>query len=210
LGAGSNAIAAWRVSQSLPETTRRLELVSFEQDLSFLSLAASREHASDFDLVGEAAEAARSLLREGLSETARTSWRLVLGTLPGTLGLEATASADVVFWDPFSPKKNPSLWSVAAFTALRRRCRNMATVHTYSGATAVRAAMLLAGFAVGLGPETGAGKQGTTGAVHAGELSAPLGRRWLERLERSSAAWPTDAPGDALERIRKLAQFGGA
>jgi len=113
----------------------------------------------------------------------------------------------VVFWDPFSPKANPSLWSVAAFSALRRACRAGATVHTYSGATATRSALLLAGFAVGIGPSTNAGKFGTLAATDLGSLAEPLDRRWLERLSRSSAAFPSDAPSDALARIAVLPQF---
>lgn len=208
LGAGSNAIAAWRISEALPETARRLQIVSFEQELSFLALASTEAHARDFDLVGAAGEATRSLLHSRRSETPRTDWHLVVGVLPDTLALQPPATADIVFWDPFSPRSNPSLWSFAAFAALRRTCRGGATVHTYSGATAVRAAMLLAGFAVGIGPSTGDGKHGTTAAMDATDLEHPLDRRWLQRLERSSAPLPADAPADAIARIERMQQFG--
>jgi queuine tRNA-ribosyltransferase len=86
-------------------------------------------------------------------------------------------------------------------------CREGATVHTYSGATAVRAALLLAGFAVGLGEPIGPGKQSTCAALDARDLVSPLDARWLERLRRSSAAFPPDAPADALARVEAMEQF---
>ena len=40
-------------------------------------------------------------------------------------------------------------------------------------------------------------------------LGRPLDRRWLERLARSGAPFPADAPGDALAGIAALPQFSG-
>jgi queuine tRNA-ribosyltransferase len=127
--------------------------------------------------------------------------------LPSTLLAEPPDSADLVYWDPFSPRANPELWSVASFTALRRLCRDGATVHTYSGATATRTALLLAGFAVGFGDVLSSGRQTTVAAARLDDLERPLDRRWLARLSRSSVPFPSDAPGDAFDRIALLAQF---
>ncbi|WP_394825490.1 MnmC family methyltransferase [Pendulispora albinea] len=208
LGAGSNAAAAWKLSERMPQTARRLTMVSFDRTLAAFELALAEEHAADFGLQGDAATAARTLLASGACETARTSWRLVLGELPFTLASMPPSMADVVFWDPFSPRANPTLWTVAAFAALRRLCRAGATVHTYSRATATRSALLLAGFAVGRGESTGEKAETTVAAVDASDLERPLDGRWLERLARSSAPLPSDAPPDALERIRAMPQFG--
>jgi len=206
LGAGSNAGAAFRLSESRPAGGRRLELVSFDRTAAALAIVLDSDPA-DFGLGGPTRDAARTLLRDGVVETERTRWRLVLGELPATLEAEPEAGADVVFWDPFSPRANPGLWNVAAFAALRRVCRDGATVHTYSAATKARAAMLLAGFAVGVGESTGTKEHTTCAAVCADDLHAPLDGRWLERLARSSAPFPDDAPGDALARIQKAPQF---
>jgi queuine tRNA-ribosyltransferase len=208
LGAGSNAIAAWKVSERLPASARRLEIVSFDHTTAALELAASDEHAAAFGFEGSAARAAHALLGSGRVETPRSVWRLETGELPSTLARVPPHAADVVFWDPFSPRANPELWTMAAFAALRLACRNGATVHTYSAATATRSALLLAGFAVGVGDDTFAGKQTTQAAVGIEGLARPLDRRWLERLARSSAALPADAPADALARIAGASQFG--
>ena len=207
LGAGSNAVAAWRLAASLPERRRELRLVSFDRSRAALELALEPEHAAAFGLDGEAGGAARALLEQGGASSAHADWRLRLGELPGSLALEPAACADIVFWDPFSPSANPDLWTVQAFTALRRLCRDGATVHTYSGATATRSALLLAGFAVGVGEPISPGRTATTASTRLADLPRPLDRRWFDRLARSSAAFPADAAPDALQRIRALAQF---
>ena len=207
LGAGSNAIAAWKLSERMPAGARRLEIVSFDRTVAAMDLALGEKHAAAFGFEGGARDAARSLVETGRHETSRTLWRLVLGELPSTLVAEREGTADIVFWDPFSPRANPSLWSTGAFVALRRLCRDGATVHTYSAATATRSALLLAGFAVGVGAATSESKQTTKAAVDALDLEQPLDRRWLDRLSRSSAPFPLDAPPEALARIAALAQF---
>ena len=207
LGAGSNALAARTVARALGANARHLAVVSFERSLAALELCLQPAHAADFGFDDESAGAARALLAAGVHTSAHTTWRLVLGELPATLDAQPAGFADVVFWDPFSPRADPALWSMRAFAALHRVCRAGATVHTYSGATAVRAAMLLAGFAVGAGGRTDNLRETTIASVDVADLSAPLDRRWLERLARSSAPFPADAPPDALARIAACPQF---
>jgi queuine tRNA-ribosyltransferase len=207
LGAGSNAIAAWKVSERMPATARRLEIVSFERSLEAMQLASSDAHAPSFGFEGSAGDAARALLATSRHETPRTTWRLVQGELPATLAREEEASADMVYWDAYSPRANPELWTMAAFVALRRVCRDSALVYTFSGATATRSALLLAGFAVAIGDAKREERQTTMAAPHAHDLAQPLDRRWLERLGRSSAPFPSDAPSDALARVAALPQF---
>lgn len=207
LGAGSNARAARAVAEALAAPARRLELVSFEHDLGALALALEPAHAAEFGLTGEAGAAARALLAGGRHETARTCWRLVPGDLVEGLGREPPGRAEIVFWDPFSPRVDPAPWSLRAFAALRRASGDRATVHTYSGATAVRAALLLAGFAVGVGPAIGRKSETTSAASRVEDLAHPLDRRWLERLARSPVPFPADGPPDALARIRAAPQF---
>ena len=203
LGAASNAITAWWISEQLSTNDRRLEIVSLDRTLEALQAALTAP--DDFLLQGEAGIAARALLERGVHETARTSWRYIEGELPGLLDT-LPAGYDVVYWDMYSASDNPTLWSVSAFRSLRRLCRQGCTVHTYSGATAIRSALLLAGFSVGLGPAIDEKKHGTTATVGA-SLDSPLDARWLQRLTRSSAPLPADAPPDALQIISSAAQF---
>jgi queuine tRNA-ribosyltransferase len=207
LGAGSNAASAWALSEARVAGIRQLHIVSFDRTLAALEVALSPEHAAAFGLDGGTRTACWRLLEAGRAEGTRTTWRVSLGELPSTLLAEPPASADIVYWDPFSPRANPELWSVAAFTALRRSCREGATVHTYSGATATRTALLLAGFAVGFGDVLSSGRQSTVAATRLEDLANPLDRRWLQRLSRSGAPFSQDATADAFDRIAALSQF---
>ena len=204
LGAGSNALAARSVSEALPEAAAVLELVSFERDLGALALALTA--GPDLGWHGEAADAARALLAHDAHDTARTRWRLVRGELPETLARQA-ARADIIYWDPFSPRANPALWTVAAFLEARRVAGARCTLYTYSASTATRLALLLAGWAVGVGDATGEKAQTTAAAVAAGDLARPLDRGWLARLSRPDAPLPSDAPPDAIARARLAPQF---
>lgn len=207
LGAASNALAAWHVSEAA--TARRLEIVSFDHDLSPLRLALQPENVASFGLTGAALAAATALLANGRSETPRTTWRLALGDLSTTLVNATEASADVVFWDMYSRAVSPELWTVSTFRSLRRACRAGATLHTYSAATSTRSGLLLAGFAVGLGDPTGDKEQTTIAATDPRDLTRPLDARWLTRLERSSAAFPSDVGPDAAARAEAFATIRG-
>ncbi len=206
LGAGSNALAALRAARAAPPGARRLELWSFERELGALQLAASPAGAAALELCDEDQAALRALLAQGAHREEGASWRLLLGDLLATLPGQPL-QADLVFWDPFSPRVNPGLWSVGAFRLLRERCGPEAAVFTYSTATSVRSALLLAGFFVGVGDPSGPKQETTTAAVRPELLARPLDGRWLARLDRSSSPFPADAPGDALERVRAHPQF---
>jgi queuine tRNA-ribosyltransferase len=206
LGAGSNALAALRAARQAGPGAAHLTVVSFERDPAALALACSDEGAERLGLSQADRAAAAALLSGGRHQEAGITWRLVEGDALAGLAAEASR-ADLVFWDPWSPTANPELWTWAAFSALRARCGPRATLYTYSVSTAVRSALLLAGFHVGAGEGSGPKAATTAAAVDGRDLVHPLDRRWLERLARSSAPFPADAPPDALERIRAHPQF---
>jgi len=207
LGAGSNALAAWQAAHRLRERTRRLEIVSFDRSLQAIECVIASGDASSFGVDERVAVAIHTLLRQGRYQDECVDWRLRLGNLPRTFAEEPDGSVDIVFWDPFSPKVNADLWSIASFRAVHRLCRSGATLHTYSRSTAVRTALLLAGFVVGTGVMTGDSKETTVAALDVADLDRPLDRRFIDRLSRSSAAFPVDAPSDAMATIIALPQF---
>jgi queuine tRNA-ribosyltransferase len=187
LGAGSNALAARATAESAPASAARLELVSFERDLGALELALA--HGADFGLDGEPAQAARALLEHGRHETARTLWRLEHGELLDGLARAASMPADIMFWDPFSPRANPALWTVAAFAAARRAAGPRCTLFTYSASTTTRVALLLAGWAVGVGDAIGDKAATTAAAIALSDLAQPLDQRWLaDAIARAHAS----------------------
>jgi len=206
LGAAGNALAAIRAARGAPPGHRPLALVSFERELGALSLACSGEGARRLGWSAEETAAARALLQGGRHEEPGLTWQLRLGDALDRLDAEPLR-ADMVYWDPFSPKVNGSLWTAGAFARLAARCAPGATLFTYSTATSTRAALLLAGFAVGQGDASGPKAETTAAALPPALPARPLDARWLARLARSSAPFPPDAPGDALARIAERPQF---
>jgi queuine tRNA-ribosyltransferase len=88
---------------------------------------------------------------------------------------------------------------------------------TYSASTAVRAALLAAGFIVARGAPTGTRAETTLAMTPAAALHSVARRRvvlgadWLERWRRSDAKFPSDIPPDGhvafAERITGSTQF---
>lgn len=195
LGAATNAVAALTCARA---AGGRIELHSFEIDLSPLRLAL-REPAA-FPFLSAYQAAAQALVEHGQWAGPEGSWVLHRGDALTCLA-HAPKDAELVFFDPFSPRHNASLWTPAAFAAIRARCRDDsaeldapgedgALLLTYSAATPMRAALLLAGFYVGAGIATGQKRETTVAATRLGALAAPLSARWLRRWERSSARAP--------------------
>lgn len=209
LGAATNAITAWQVSEAQGPGSRRLEIVSFEHDLDALRLALEPDNADSLGLTkggANAHAAASALLEHGHHETPRTHWRLCLGDFRSWLARMPDGYADIVYWDLFSPRTAPALWTVSMFKALRRACREGATLHTYSASTSTRSGFLLGGFAVGVGERTGNRDETTIVATRPEDLARPLGASWLGRLARSSVPFPNDVPDEPLARAEALAR----
>jgi queuine tRNA-ribosyltransferase len=213
LGAAANAMATLHAVESMPAPTqrRRLQLVSFENDLDALQLAL--RHTQWFTHLRHSAP--KELLSENLwqSESGQIEWLL----LPGDFSLRKydAPAPDLVFFDPFSFKTDSALWTLQAFRELAQVCQHKATeLFTYTYSTRVRSALLAAGFFVAKGRATGP-KLETTVALspmaaalqHGYEL---LGANWLTKWERSDAQEPMggeDSNEGWREAVRTHGQF---
>lgn len=204
LGAAANALAALHVARAnLRENAspRRLHLVSFERDLRLLEFALA--HADQFEHFQGFETAIRTLLDERRYEEPGILWELHEGDFLKELSEKHSAKAHLIFFDPYSPKKNSDMWSTQAFTQLRAFCQDDsegALLMTYSQATPIRVALLAAGFYVGVGESTGKKESTTQAATTPALLSKPLGREFLGRWERSQSRVPygmtdADLPG---------------
>jgi queuine tRNA-ribosyltransferase len=188
LGAAHNAMALVRALDAAPGHGD-VELVSFEQDLDGLRLALS--HGKHFAHLRHPAP--NVLAVRGAFERPGLRWRLVTGdfveTMPGQ------PAPDVIFFDPFSQKVDVGLWSPATFRAVYAHLTRPTELFTFSSSTAVRAAMLSAGFFVARGVPSGPKEETTIALAHmepeARNAYALLDRAWLDRR--------VDAIGHALE-----------
>ena len=108
-----------------------------------------------------------------------------------------------IFYDAFSPAKNPAMWTLPVFENLFRALdpARPCALTTYSRSTLLRVTLLLAGFFGGVGHATGMKEETTVAANTLDLISEPLNQRWLERAARSDSAEPLR---DADYRRQKL------
>jgi tRNA U34 5-methylaminomethyl-2-thiouridine-forming methyltransferase MnmC len=101
-----------------------------------------------------------------------------------------------IFFDAFSPAKNPAMWTLTVFENLFRALDSQrpCALTTYSRSTLIRTTLLLAGFYVGVGHATGLKEETTIAANDLSLLADPLNTRWLERAFRSDSAEPLREP----------------
>lgn len=211
LGAAFNAMAAIRCFERCAATgdakLRPLRLVSFERDLAPLALAA--KNPARFPHLRHGA--ASAMLESGAwsHPSSPCRWELFRGDFRDLL--DAAPIPDVIFYDPFSSKADGSLWTPEIFGRIfRRALPKSAELYTYSASTAVRAALLAAGFFVAPGIGTGP-KPDTTIAFATAQgvrdhpsFPRPLGADWLTRWRRSGAKFPPALSDQARRHFETL------
>jgi tRNA U34 5-methylaminomethyl-2-thiouridine-forming methyltransferase MnmC len=226
LGAAANATAVLRATHEIPS---RLRLVSFENTPDPLAFAL--QHPVELSYLAGYEPALRALLESGQARFANgrqeVEWTLALADFPAWLagsvpaGLPGRTAAlpapHAILFDPFSPTKNPGMWTQAVFSDLFARLdpARPCALATYTRSTMTRVALLLAGFFVGAGEASGPKEETTLAANRLELLTRPLDRRWLERARRSDSAEPLCAAvyrraslsEVSWERLRGHAQF---
>ena len=197
LGAAANVLALLR---ALGSSTGRLRIVSFDRTTAPLAFAL--EHCGELGYFTGFESQLETLLR---NQSVRFShrrlqveWTSELGDFPALLASRPGSSRvrlpapDAILFDPFSPAKNPSMWTAPLFADLFQWLQpdRPCALTTYSRSTSVRVALLLAGLYVGTGRGVGSKEETTVAANACSLLEAPLDLRWLRRARRSHAAEP--------------------
>jgi tRNA U34 5-methylaminomethyl-2-thiouridine-forming methyltransferase MnmC len=202
LGAAANAVAVLRATTDIQIPGRRLRIVSFDntaEPLEFaLKNAAALRYVSGYENpLSELLLKKKTTFSNG---SLRVDWEFRLGDFPGWLsqngGGEDVPPPHAIFYDAFSPAKNPSMWTLPVFQNLFRALdpQRPCALTTYSRSTVLRVTLLLAGFFVGVGHATGL-KEETTIAANTLELiREPLDQRWFDRARRSHSAEPLREP----------------
>lgn len=155
-GLGYNTLAL--ISEFLRKKSgQQLSVITLERDLSYLprmeSIAFSDERDHLYTEIKRVAEG-------GYLSIARVSLQLIVGDARETIQEMDAIGFQAVFHDPYSPSKNPELWTLDFFRELKRVLNSEAILTTYSSAAQIRMALLQAGYRVGNGPMVG-GKGGT-------------------------------------------------
>lgn len=210
LGIAANALALVSTYAQIQTPKRELQIFSFENDLAGLRTA--MRHEEQFPFVKENRGKLETLLDQKTWQKEGVEWRLFEGDFFESLG--AVPSADLIFYDFYSARADPDLWSVEAFKKIISHQKEKdCLLLTYSSATSVRVALLLAGFFVGKGTRTDVKNETTVASTKRSLLKSPLGPEWLSKLERSKKLHPCDmdanltTASELRERIAAHSQF---
>jgi queuine tRNA-ribosyltransferase len=215
LGAATNAMAVVQcfekaLAEHGADKLRSLRMVSFECDLDPLTLACRAN--TEFLYLRHSAP--HHILRQGRwqHDSQLLTWELAKGDFLELFWKAPTP--DLIYFDPFSAKTDSELWTAETFSLLfKNLAERKVELYTYSAATAVRVAMLRAGFFVAEGIATGP-KAATTIAFNRAEGAGEhpqkpplLDARWLERWRRSGSRFPPDASPLEKEQITAAIEF---
>ncbi|HAM72484.1 MAG TPA: methyltransferase [Verrucomicrobiales bacterium] len=222
LGAAANVLTALRCSRSVPG---KLLVLSFDHTLEPLRFAL--KHAEPLRYFHHYERAVEDLLDSGIARfrngPQEVEWRYLDGDFPTLVADPSSATwpkPDAIFFDAFSPAKNPEMWTQPLFASLHalldpaRPC----ALPTYSRSTLLRVSLLLAGFFVGAGHATGEKEETTIAANSLALIDEPLDRHWLAKARRSTSAEPLWEPvytqarmsPSTWERLLAHPQFSGS
>lgn len=208
-GLGYNSAAAietiWQVNPNCEIT-----LYGLEQDPS-VPIAA-------IDLLKDWSPPVQSALRQiaqaQICQIDRLTASLLIGDARQTIR-SLQIQADAIFFDPFSPRRCPQLWTVEFFQQVARCLSPTGKLATYSRSASVRSAMLAAGLSIGTIPLSEPHmphewSQGTV-AAYTREGLCPLSKMEQEHLQ-TRAAIPyhdsqlSDRPEEILQRHQQEQQ----
>lgn len=212
LGAAANCMAALTAIEKLPGRKRQVRIVSFERDLDPLLLAL--RNVKHFRYLRHPAP--HKLVRYGQWSSADGlfTWELIKGDFRESY--REAPVADLIWYDPFSAKVDSDLWSESMFRELLSKLGTQpATLYTYTNSTAIRAALLAAGWWVGKGRGTGPKIETTCAftpaAASSGGALPLLDSSWLSKWERSDAQCPHGSSiNDIRAALRTHPQFGAS
>ena len=223
LGGAANAIAVLNATKTI---AGKLRLVSFDNTAEPLEFAMNHATALGYPTGHEAAlrellHSRRTAFQNG---TCSVEWEFHLGDFPALLENPKLKTQNpklpaphAIFFDAFSPAKNPAMWTLSVFENLFRALgpARPCALTTYSRSTMIRATLLLSGFYVGVGHATGTKEETTIASNDLGLIAEPLDARWLERAARSDSAEPLREPvysrakisPSAMVQLRRHPQF---
>lgn len=188
MGTGANALAVLNRIAEKTDARGSLELFSFESKPE--GLLAALRNIDAFPEFRPWETRLRDLLSKAEARFniggVEIAWRLLTGDFYTRIA--ECPPPDAIFFDFYSPKIVPELWTLARFCEIRGKMGDHpASLYTYSAATPVRLSLLAAGFFIGSGVPTGMKNETTIAATHFELLSAPLDRTWLTKLTSSAS-----------------------
>jgi len=214
LGPGGNALV---VLDSLRGIATPVEIHSFDRSREVIAFAL--RHAAELEYMAGWESAVTALLADGVAfPNPNIRWQFHCGEFRELLHNAPPPTA--ILFDPYSPARNPEMWSLEIFRAMRARVGEETgldcVMTNYTRSTAARVTMALAGWFVGTGVAIGEKDQTTIAATRRELLECPLDSKWLLRVRASTNAAPfrnglyTRSPisAEEFDILQALEQFG--
>ncbi|MBT3323852.1 tRNA (5-methylaminomethyl-2-thiouridine)(34)-methyltransferase MnmD [archaeon] len=139
-GLGYNTLAAI-------EKYKNLKIIALENDPKILEELQRIELKGKFEII-------KKLTKEKYYKDENYEITLILGDAKETIK-QVKDKVDIVFLDPFSPKKNPELWTKEFFSDIYSIMKKESKLATYSCAGQVRRNLKEVGFKIKDGPCVG-------------------------------------------------------
>lgn len=201
-GLGYNSMVLIQESRKRNQSLM-IDCFEFDQSVLFSSL---RFHSSANQ------EIIKALLDQGYFQDELIQVRIYWGDARRRIIEMQDNLADCVFLDPFSPPKNPELWTRQFIKHLKRVLNKNGKVLTYSSSLAVISAFSRNGFHVGYTPAVGRKRGGLMASKNFQDIVFPLSDADCYYLTVSSHSIPNiDKKEWNSERIKnyreKLTQF---
>ena len=206
LGAAGNVLALLIGSAG---TTSRTRILSFDRTLEPLEIAI--RHADELIYPRKYVAELETLAREKHVSFKRgyceVNWDVQVADFPTLVAspeAETWPKPNAIFFDAFSPAKNPAMWTLPLFRRILELLDPLqpCAMPTYSRSTMLRVTLLLAGFFVGAGRAIGEKEETTIAANDLSLIGTPLGTDWLKRARNSTCAEPLREPIYRRERLR--------
>ncbi len=179
-------------------------MITLEREFSFVPLMECISFNDDRDIIYAWIKNAVSA---GEFSSPSCSIVLLRGDAREAVQTLESSTIDTVFHDPFSPAKNPELWTVDFFKHIHRVIRPGGVITTYSSAQHIRMALMEAGFTIGKGPSVGKKREGTVATISGPIQKLP--EEEIKTLRRSVSSVPYrdsslgDSRGTILERRKE-------
>lgn len=148
-GLGYNTAAAleviWKVNPNC-----HIEVYGLELDATVPVGAIAPELLQDWS--PQVQEILKALAQDHCCQNSQLKAQLLIGDARQTIQTLQNFQADAIFFDPFSPRRCPQLWTIEFFQLVAQRLAPTGILSTYSRSASVRKALLETGLCIGTIP----------------------------------------------------------
>ncbi len=160
-GLGYNVLALMN-ELSIKEESEKVTIISLEKERYFLEFMNSIKFNDSRDLIYNFI---KEVYCSGEGNFKGINLKIVFGDARETIKSLNGMKFHAIFQDPFSPSKNPELWSTHYFKLLKELLTDKGIITTYSSADQIRRAMIESGLHIGRGPSVGKKREGTIASL---------------------------------------------